>query len=77
MTFVTIIGVVGAFFILIAFIGNELGRLKTTSLWYDGLNVLGSGLLMYYSVLLASWPFIILNIVWLVFSLKDIVRRIV
>ena len=72
-----ITGVTGAVLVLIAFIGNEVGRMKTTSLWYDGLNVVGSGFLIYYSVLLESWPFIILNIVWLIFSLKDIVRRIV
>lgn len=74
MDIVTIIGVAGAGLVLIAFIGNELGRLSTTSRWYDTLNIVGSGLLIYYAYQLESWPFILLNSVWLLFSLKDIVR---
>lgn len=77
MDMITLIGIVGAACVLIAYVGGQLRMLTTTSIWYDGLNVLGSALLIWYAVLLGSIPFIVLNAVWIIFSLKDMIRRII
>jgi hypothetical protein len=70
----TVIGVFGASTILIGFLLNQLGKVTTESRLYDGLNVLGSLLLIIYAVLLVSYPFIILNVVWLVVSIQGLVK---
>jgi len=71
---VTYIGVIGASIILIAFFLNQTNKLTVESRWYDGLNAFGSGLLLVYAVLLVSYPFIILNIVWLMVSLHGLYK---
>lgn len=72
MNFATWIGILGAFIVLWAFFMNQTKRWPTESLKYDAINFLGSGLLIFYAVLTASVPFIILNGVWALVSLKDI-----
>lgn len=69
----TLIGVFGAGLVLIAFILNQFGTLDHDDKLYDGMNLVGSALLVWYAVLLSSWPFLALNTVWLVVSLKDLV----
>lgn len=76
MDMTTLIGVLGASLILSAFVGGELKRFTSESVWYDILNMLGSAALLYYAYLLDSWPFMLLNAVWLLFAAKDMVRRI-
>ncbi|MCL9971926.1 MAG: hypothetical protein NBV63_00770 [Candidatus Pacebacteria bacterium] len=70
----TLIGVVGAGIILVFFVLNQTKVLDIDNFWYDLGNTVGSGLLVYYAVLLGSIPFIILNVVWMLFSLKDVVQ---
>jgi hypothetical protein len=72
MDVTTLIGTSGAAIILIAFVQSQRGKWKQTDLIYDSLNALGSALLVAYAVLLSSWPFLVLNGVWLAVSLKDI-----
>ena len=67
----TIIGSTGATLILIAFILEQTHRWKDTSLKYDLVNLVGSVLLIIYAILLRSWPFLILNTVWALVSLRD------
>ncbi len=69
----TLIGIVGAFLILVAFILNQIHKWDEDDLIYDFINFAGSLFLIIYSVLLKSFPFIILNFVWGLFSLKDII----
>lgn len=66
------IGASGALLILIAFIANETHKWKDTDLIYDVVNFIGSVLLTIYAVILASYPFIVLNIAWAAVSLRDI-----
>ena len=62
-----IVGVGGMIFILIAFILDEFVPGFDQNTWrYNLLNIMGSGLLIYYAFSLESWPFIILNAVWLI-----------
>lgn len=69
---VTVIGVLGAGSILLAFIMNQLHRWSNDDLVYDFVNVLGAGLLITYSYLIESWPFLVLNVVWFAAALRDV-----
>lgn len=69
-----IIGVLGATLILIAFLLNQTNKLSNQNVIYDLINFVGSGLMVVYAILLNSLPFLILNIVWAGFSLKDVVK---
>jgi hypothetical protein len=71
----TIIGTTGAAIILIAFLMNEVNRWKNSDFIYDFMNFVGSALLIIYALLLSSIPFLILNTVWGLFSLKDVIVK--
>ena len=65
-----IIGTVGMFFILIAFILNEINsKYNEDSVFNNLLNIFGSSLLIYYAFILAGWPFLVLNILWLLVAI--------
>lgn len=68
-----IIGTLGALVVLIFFILEQLNVLKNSSLIYDAGNLIGSALLVIYAILLSSIPFAILNGIWALFSLKDVI----
>lgn len=69
---ITIAGITGAAIVLLAFGLNELNRLSSNSLAYDVLNFAGSGMLVMNAAYFHSWPFLVLNIVWFLVSLRDI-----
>jgi hypothetical protein len=70
----TLLGVLGALIILVCFVANEFNKLDKHSTLYDLGNVIGSLLLIYYAYLIASWPFILLNAVWGVVALRDLLK---
>ncbi len=74
MDIITIIGALGALIILIAFILLEIEKLSSESMWYDALNLIGGALLAYYAWLLQSWPFLVLNGIWTLVALRDVLR---
>lgn len=62
-----LIGIGGMIFILTAFILDEFMPAFNQNTWrYNTLNILGSGLLAYYAFTIQGWPFLILNLVWLI-----------
>lgn len=62
---VLLIGLAGMSFILLGFILNELSKkINTNTREYNIINLIGAGLLVYYSIIIISWPFLILNSVW-------------
>lgn len=67
------IGTSGAGIILVFFLLNQTNVLKNTSKLYDFGNLVGSLILMYYAYILWSIPFMILNGVWALYSLKDFI----
>lgn len=75
MDFITITGVFGAGIILFAFIMNQNGKWQNDSFWYDFFNLVGSVVMIIYASLLNSVPFIILNVVWGGYSLKDVISK--
>ena len=68
------VGIIGTALILIGFILNQIGVWKTSSFSYDLINLFGGAVLIYYALLLSSIPFLVLNTVWVVVSLKDVLR---
>ena len=71
----TLIGVAGAAILLIAFIANEMKKLTVESFWYDFLNLVGAALLAWYAILLNSIPFLILEGIWALVSLRDVIKN--
>ena len=70
-----IIGIVGMTFILVAFILDEFAKkFNQDTIQYNLFNIFGSGLLSYYAFVLKGWPFLILNIVWLVVAAIKLIK---
>ncbi len=74
MDYELMVGIIGTALILIGFILNQIGVWKTSSFSYDLINLFGGAVLIYYALLLSSIPFLVLNTVWVVVSLKDVLR---
>ncbi|OGM10784.1 hypothetical protein A2Z22_02765 [Candidatus Woesebacteria bacterium RBG_16_34_12] len=70
-----IIGTLGASIILIAFSLNQTHKLNEDSWSYDFINLIGSVFLVIYAFTIASFPFLVLNLIWAIVSLKDLVSK--
>jgi hypothetical protein len=68
------IGVLGAAILLIFFTLGQFGKLKTDSLWYGVGNFIGALLLTYYAYAIQSWPFVVIESIWALVSLKDVLH---
>jgi hypothetical protein len=69
-----LIGFIGMGLILIAFLMNQMHKWNQDSIKYDLINLIGSGFLCFYSLMINSIPFLVLNLVWFLFSLKDVIK---
>lgn len=69
-----IIGFIGVFILLIAFLLNLLGKLSQKSLGYILLNIFGAGLACLASVLINYLPFVILEGTWTLVSLFALIN---
>lgn len=68
-------GIVGVICILVAFLLDEFyKKVNSETVPYNILNIMGSGLLMYYAYALQSWPFVALNAVWLIAAVVKLVK---
>lgn len=68
------IGFAGVLQILAAYFLNITGHLKTTSLLFIVLNLLGSAMACLASVMIAYWPFVLLEGIWAMVSLWALIR---
>jgi hypothetical protein len=73
MDFWLLIGIVGMLCILIAFFLLETHRWSADEMAYDMMNAIGSILLVINAWHGHAWPFLILNGVWALVSLRDVV----
>jgi len=69
-----LIGVAGVAILLVFFILNRLHRISTENIWYDVGNFAGAFLLVIYAYILGSIPFFVLEGVWALFSLLNVVK---
>ena len=67
-----LVGFTGMGLILVAFILNQCHKWNSDSIAYDAVNAAGSGLLVAYALMLDSWPFLILNGIWMLVSIRDV-----
>lgn len=68
------IGFIGVFQILLAYILNVIGKIKSTDLTFILLNFVGASMACMASVLMEYIPFIILEGVWAVVSLISLIK---
>jgi len=68
----TIIGIIGAGLVLLAFIMNQTKKWKNDDLIYDVVNFLGAFVLIIYGLMIKGYPFVGLNTIWALVSLRDI-----
>ena len=72
----TLIGIIGVGLLLFAYVMNQVGKWKSHNLSFDVTN-LGAGIILVtYSIIIGSWPFIILYLVWIGISFRDIRRHV-
>ena len=67
-----ILGIIGMICILVGFLLTQLHKWTQDQMRYDVANFLGSALLLIYALEGRAWPFVILNGVWALYSLKDV-----
>lgn len=72
-----LMGITGMLLILVAFFMVQGHRWSQDGLRYDVMNLLGSVLLVAYGVAGRAWPFVILNGIWALYSLKDVIQDII
>lgn len=59
-----VFGIVGLVLLLAGFLGNLAGRVSATGALYGWLNMVGSGILAVYSLLIHAWVFFPLEVIW-------------
>ncbi len=71
-----LIGSVGVSVLLIAFLLNLRGELKTDQKTYAGLNIFGAVLCGISAYLIRFYPFVILEGVWAIAALSSRIKRV-
>jgi hypothetical protein len=69
-----VLSIIGAFFVLTAFTGLQMGRLDVESATYQVLNLVGAGVLTVTGLLTETWGFVLLNSVWTAISIFKLVK---
>lgn len=65
-------GVIGMLLVLLGFIMIQTHRWSPDDMAYDMINLIGSALLVIYGYIGQVWPFVILNGVFVVYSLREV-----
>ena len=70
-----LVGFLGMFLVLIAFTLLKLNKINHEELFYNILNLFGSLFLVLSAIYSKTYAFVLLNSVWVVFSIVDILRK--
>jgi threonine/homoserine/homoserine lactone efflux protein len=73
MDIALVVGAAGMSVLLLAFVLNLFKKIMQDSVIYNALNIVGSGLLIYYAYVLNSTPFLILEITWALFAVYKLI----
>ena len=73
MDIAILIGTIGMLLILVAFVGDLFKKITEDNISYNILNIVGGLFLAYYAYTLDSLPFLILQIVWVLFALYKLI----
>lgn len=68
-----IVGTIGGLMILAPFLLNQFDVWSNDDWKYDFVNAIGSVFLVIYAVLLESPVFFVLNAIWAIVSIKDVI----
>lgn len=71
---VTVLGSIGAGSLLVAFILLNARKIQSNSYTYETLNLAGAVILIVYSYLISSYPFLVLNIVWFLEGIYGVLK---
>ena len=74
MNLVQLASLLGAVLVLVPFAASQLGRMRTTSMTYQLLNLVGSAALATVAVVDRQYGFILLEGTWAAASLVGLVR---
>ncbi|HEY9724256.1 MAG TPA: hypothetical protein V6D47_19805 [Oscillatoriaceae cyanobacterium] len=69
-----IVSLVGAAFILAAFVTNTFGKFDAESMPYQAMNLVGGACLAYSAIVTRQYGFIVLESAWVLISLYGIAR---
>ena len=73
--FATTLGVIGVAMILVAYAGQQFGRMLSNGWWYLNLNLIGSLLILYSLLYQFNLPAVIIETAWVLITLFSISRR--
>ena len=69
-----VVGSLGVFLLLLAYLLNLVKVITPSSFWYGALNTVGGALATYSSYLLSFLPFIILEGTWTMVSMVSLIK---
>jgi hypothetical protein len=70
--YIDLIGIIGGLFVLFAFWRTSLGKWTGTSLWYELDNLVGSTLIVIYTLSKGAYINVGLNIIWAVVAFRGV-----
>ncbi len=69
-----VIGTGGAILVLLAYFLVSTGRVSSSSIAFQVINLVGAGLLTTYALILQGWSLVFLNGVWAIVALVALAR---
>ncbi|MFH0714615.1 MAG: hypothetical protein V1847_02475 [Candidatus Diapherotrites archaeon] len=69
-----VLGALGLVILLLAFILNAGKHTKRNTFLFNGLNLIGSGLLAGYAFQIGAWIFVVLETIWVFFAAYFLLR---
>lgn len=69
-----VIGTGGALLVLLAYFLVSTGRVSSSSIAFQLINLVGAGLLTTYALILQGWSLVFLNGVWAIVALVALAR---